>query len=217
MACGCSPSNSTSHEYGGGFGTNLADFQANTPPGDVVRLTYFFRFPANQPQPAVLRAMFPLSAGGKTFDVHLDQQAGTPANMANSDSSLDVPVDSWATVANEWSISLEGIEFGPRPARGEQSVTVHLGVENLSEALRPALADVDDLQGTLRDFYLVNSAGNVAYSQESDLPTIVVPGHGRRDVSIHLATTDLAFTERPLRFVAVINSHADRYVRFVLR
>ena len=208
---------STSREYGGGLGTNLADFQANTPPGDVVRLTYFFRFPANQAQPAVLRAMFPLSAGGKTFDVHLNQQAGTPVDMVNSDSPLDVPVDSWATVANEWSISLEGIEFGPRPALGEQNVTVHLSVENLSEALRPALADVDDLQGTLRDFYLVDSAGNIAYSQESDLPTIVVPGHGRRDVAIHLATTDLASTERPLHFVAVINSHADRYVRFVLR
>ncbi|HEX5416698.1 MAG TPA: hypothetical protein VFZ25_13595 [Chloroflexota bacterium] len=208
---------SAMHEYGGGFGTNLADFQMNTPPGDVLRLTYFFRFPANQPQPAVLRAMFPLSAGGKTFDVHLDQPSGSSVDLQNQELPSDVPADTWATVANEWSISLEGIDFGPPPTQGEQTITVHLNVQNLSAAPRPALTDVDDLQGTLRDFYLVDAAGHIAYSQDATLPSIVVPGHGQRDVAIHLATTEISSTARPLHFVTVINSHANRYVRFILR
>jgi|GEM_PF-5491614 len=204
------------HEYGGGFGDGMTNFRIHAPPGDVLRLTYKFLFPSNQPKPTILRASFPLSSGGDTFEVHLDQNSTPPVDPRNAVSASDVPMGDWATIANEWSVALEGIEFGPPPVGGEQRVTVHLDVHNLSSAIRPALTDVNDLQGTLRDFYLLDSAGHIAYSQVGDLPTVDVPGNSEREVSVHLATTDLLASSRPLRFVAVLNSRDNRYLRFVV-
>lgn len=203
-------------EYGGGFGSSTSSYQLIAAPGDTIRLTYSFRYPSDGASPSTLRARFPMTAGGRSFDVNLNRSAVAPATLANSPSSTDYRSGEWAIIPGQWAIALLGTEFSPSREPGERPLIVHLNVENLSDQDRPALTDADDVQGTLRDFYLTDTEGHLAYSHLGDLPGLIVPAHSRRQVQVQLVTLDLPASARPLLFTVILNWETNRYVRFRL-
>lgn len=203
-------------EYGGGFGSSNSSYQVIAAPGDTVRLTYSFRYPGDGANPSTLRARFPMTAGGRSFDVDLSRSATPSVPLVNAPSSADILAGEWAIVPGQWAIAIQGAEFGPSRGPGERPLTVHLDVENLSNQDRPALTDSEDVQGALRDFYLTDTEGHLAYSQLGDLPGLIVPAHGRRQVQVQLVTLDLPASARPLLFTLVLNWETNRYVRFRL-
>jgi hypothetical protein len=199
--------------FGGGFGSAYGGYRLIAAPGDVMRLTYQFRFPSNVGPPAILRMVFPVSGGGLAYEVHLDRRAPTPTGLGQA---LDprMPVGQPVLLGESWKVTLEGVEFGPDPGQGERPVTASLLVENLTDADRPALTDPADSDGTLRDFYLTDGAGHLAYSHADDMPGVIVPAHAIRPVTVMLYTLDLASSVRPLYFTAILNWRANRYARF---
>jgi hypothetical protein len=202
--------------FGGGFGPTSGSYELIAAPKDVVRLSYRFRYPGNVGGPVTLRATFPISAGGNVYEVRLDRVASQPARLGVIAGTGRADTASRVDVGGQWAITCQGVDFGPATEAGERPVTVHLLVENLTDHDLPALTDVDDPHGTLRDFYLTDSAGNLAYSHTDDLPGVMVPAHGRRSVMVPLHTLDLPSSARPLYFTAILNWQQNRFAQFLL-
>ncbi len=199
--------------FGGGFGASTGGYEVIAAPGDAVRLSYRFRYPSSSTGPFVLRLMFPGSAG-ETFDVRLDRSASQPAKLAPTPDPPPAPEQSWLNVTDAWAVTCEGVEFGPAAAEGERRVTVHLAVRNLGTAALPALTDPADSTGTLRDFYLTDRDGNLAYSHSDTQPGVLVPPGETRHVMVQLFTQSLSSASRPMIFTAVLNWRTNHFVRF---
>jgi hypothetical protein len=200
-------------QYGGGFGASGAEYDVMAGPGDVIRLTYTFRYPSGSRGPFLLRLMFPATADSGEFDVRLDRSATTAATLTASHAA-PAAMGTWLTVGDEWRVAFEGVEFGPNRGPGERPVTVHLEVENLMPSPEPALTDSADSSGNMRDFYLTDSVGNLAYSHSDSQPGVIVPPHETRRIMVQLFTLALSSTTRPLTFTAVLNWQTNRFLRF---
>lgn len=201
--------------FGGGFGSTNGGYRLMAAPGDMVRLAYHFRFPTNVGAPAVLRMVFPASGGGQTYEVHLDRRSDSPTALDQSDDTR-AEVGEPIVVGDGWRVTLEGVAFGADPGQGERPVSVSLDVENLTDTDQPALTDPSDQRGVLRDFYLTDGAGHLAYSHMDDLPGVIVPAHATRPVTVMLYTTDLSSSTRPLYFTAVVDWRTNQYARFLI-
>jgi hypothetical protein len=201
-------------EFGGGFGSDLSSYDLIAAPGDMLRLPFSFRYPSSSTGPFVLRLVFPNPANAGSFDVHLDAQASDAANFPGSAPTTELSSGSWETIDAQWAISSPGVDFGTGRGPGERPVTLNLKVKNLTDTARPALIDRDDQNGMARDFYLTDVQGNLAYSHVDTQPSVIVPPHETRDVSVQLFTTDLATSAHPLTFTAILNWRTNCYVRF---
>jgi len=203
--------------FGGGFGTSGGGYEFIAASGDAIRLGYRFRYPANSTQPFAVRFEFPPKAGAARFDVNLNQKTSSPASLVPSTITPRAPEGTNVKIGTEWLVTCEGVDFSPAQQSGERPVTVHLRVENLTDTARPALTDSADASGSLRDFYLTDALGHLAYSHSDNLPGVVVPAHETRSVLVHLYTLDLSSAAHPLYFSAVVNWLADRAGQFVLQ
>ena len=202
--------------FGGGFGPSGGGYEFFAAPGAAIRLNYRFRYPGSSSAPFVLRAIFAKAAGGGRFDIHLDKVRSSPAHLVPSSTTKRTPEGVATTIGNEWAVTCEGVAFGPQPRAGERPVTVHLNVENLTNTARAALTDSSDIHGTLRDFYLTDDKGRVAYSHNDNLPGVVIPAHQSRDITIQLYTLNLASTADPLYFTAVVDWRKNLSAQFRL-
>jgi hypothetical protein len=202
--------------FGGGFGASEGSFEVVAAPGDALRLQSYFRFPKDSPGPYVVRLAFPTDLGSKVFDVHLDRPAATAAGLMAAAPTGVVPMASPTTLGSDWSISCDGVEFGPAAGPGERPVTVDLTVTNLSSDSRVALTDHNDPTGALRDFYVTDADGNLAYGHSDSTPGVVVPPHAERRVMVRLFTLSLGSNIRPLTFTAVLNWQTNLYAHFAI-
>lgn len=205
---------SEDRQFGGGFGAGNSGYDLIAAPGDLIRLSYRFRYPTSVAGPLVLRAKFPTSAGGKAFEVHLDRREAAAPTASQSGAIPRTRMGSPLVIGGAWEVTVEGAEFGPSGGPGERPVTVHLQARNLTDRDLPALTDVDDATGTLRDFYLIDITGHLAYSHMDDMPGVVIPAHQSRPIMVKLYTLDLASSSRPLYFSAILNWRANRYGQF---
>lgn len=202
-------------EFGGGFGGTFGSYDLIEAPGDLVQLTYRFRVPSDVGAPSVLRMVFPDSGGGRVYEVHLDRREPA-AGLSLASDVPRAPVGSQVVVGDTWGIRVDGADFGPSSGPGERPVTVHLQIENRSGTDQTALTDPADPRGALRDFYLTDSSGHLAYSHMDDMPGVIVPAHASRSVTVKLYTLDLSSSSHPLYFTAVLNWKTNHYARFQL-
>lgn len=203
-------------EFGGGFGGTFGSYDLIEAPGDLVQLTYRFRVPSDVGPPSILRMVFPDSGGGRAYEVHLNRrEPSTPSGL-----SSDVPratIGAQVVVGDTWGVRVDGAEFGPTSGPGERPVTIHLQIENRSGSDQIALTDPADPHGALRDFYLIDGSGRLAYSHMDDMPGVIVPAHASRSVTVKLYTLDLSSSSHPLFFTVVLNWKTNHYAQFQLQ
>src|SRR5581483_12280255 len=99
-------------------------------PGDAARLSYHFRYPRDVGAPAILQMVFPTSAGGRSYEVHLDH-SNPPATLEANATTSRQPLGQSTALGDGWRVRVDGVEFGSSTGPGERPVTVHLQVENL--------------------------------------------------------------------------------------
>jgi hypothetical protein len=202
--------------FGGGFGSGADNYQIISAPGDAVRLTYHFRYPETTKGPFILHCSFMPGIRAGDFDVHLDRTASEPAHLVAPTNVADLSRDAWLMIDNEWAVASDGVEFGPGRTTGERPITVHLRVTNLTATQMPALTDRDDPSGALRDFYLSDDAGDIAYTHSDNQPGVVVPPHETRNLTVQLFTQNMPSTASHLTFTAVLNWQSNLFGRFRL-
>jgi hypothetical protein len=206
--------------FGGSFvgadGQPSGSYTFLSAPGDAIRLTYAFDVPSSSAEPFVLDARFGGSAGGARVRVQLDDKAGHPATLAPSDVGKVAAKDERFDVGDLWALTVTAVEVGEPSGSGERTVTVRMKAENPSDETGMVAAPRGDISGRERDFYLVDAAGQMAFSGADTMPTTRIPARASRNVDVKLKAPKDFATSGPYRFSVIVDATRNRYAVFKL-
>jgi hypothetical protein len=206
--------------FGGGFvaanGEGGGSFTFVAAPGDAIRLPFAFEIPSSSADPLTLEAQFGQAAGGAGFRVALDASAQPPAKLEPSDLVKVHGTEQRYLIEGLWSLTLLDVSVGQPNGSGERTVTARLSAENLTGRPLAVGATENDPLGASgdRDFYVVDSAGRVAYSSGDSMPRQPIPAGATRTVDVRMKGYRDFATSGPFRFSVVVDPRRDQYAIF---
>ena len=206
--------------FGGAFvgadGQGGGSFTFVAAPGDAIRLPFAFDVPAASSDPMTLEAQFGQAAGAANFRVALDAAAQPPAKLEPSDLMKVNGTEERYVIERLWSLTLLSVTVGQPDATGQRTVTARLGAENLTDRPLAVAASENDPMGAAgdRDFYVVDSAGRLAYSSGDSMPRQPIPPGATRTVEVRMKGYREFATAGPYRFSVVTDPRKDQYAIF---